>query len=445
VDIAAILADVPDYQAFLTVEELDDSSRRLAAEHPECVELIEAGASREGRPILCLRVGDGPKNALVFGCVHSRRLAEDPALRRELGFTWYLIKCIDPDGTHLNEGWFRGPFTPAHYTRNFFRPASAQQVEWTFPVRYKRLRFDAPLPETRVLMGLIERLRPQFLYSLHNAGFGGVYYYISDAAPDLYAPFHQLAADENLPLSVGEPEVPYAVTFHPAVYQALGAEAAYDYMERFTDLDPAQAVRGGTSSSAYAKRFADTFTLVCELPYFFDPRVGDPAGSGVTRRDAVLAAVERERAFYDRLNALYLPLQPLLTLDSPYRKTVVDFTALGVSGLEAKAAWARRDEALAKEATVAEAFDNRVVGRFYRGLLLGMFVRMVAKELADGVGQGRAALEEAFVQGVAFRDAWLRDLEADLDCRVVPIRKLVRIQLGAGLHAALHVRDRAPA
>jgi hypothetical protein len=455
-DIGAILQDVPDYDAFLTVDELDESSRRLAEEHPESVELFVAGQSREGRPILCLKVGDGAKSALVFGCVHpnepigsmmleylSRRLSEDHALRDELGYTWYLIKCIDPDGTRLNEGWFKGPFTPTHYMRNFFRPASPQQVEWTFPIHYKGLHFDDALPETRALMTLIERIRPDFMYSLHNGGFGGVYYYISDPATDLYEPFHQLAHDQGLPLSLGEPEVPYGVAFHPAIYAMLGAQAAYDYLEKFTAIDPATAITHGTSSGEYARRFKDTFTLVCELPYFYDPRIDDGSNAGMSRRDAVLRGIESEVAFYARLNAIYLPVKGLLTLDSPYRRTVDDFIASGVQGIEAKRAWAMASEELGKEATVAEAFDNLVVSRFYHGLLIGVLARMLAKELGDGLSPGRRALEEAFAQAVAYREEWLEALEADLHYEVVPIKKLASIQLGAGLHAAMHAKGGA--
>jgi hypothetical protein len=50
----------------------------------------------------------------------------------------------------LNEGWFKGPFTPANYARHFFRPAPFDQVEWTFPDRVQTLKFDStPAGETR--------------------------------------------------------------------------------------------------------------------------------------------------------------------------------------------------------------------------------------------------------------------------------------------------------
>lgn len=49
-------------------------------------------------------------------------------------------------------------------------------MEWTFPVDYKELHFHDPLPETQALMNIIDEIKPEFMYSLHNAGFGGSFF-----------------------------------------------------------------------------------------------------------------------------------------------------------------------------------------------------------------------------------------------------------------------------
>ena len=79
-----------------------------------------------------------------------------------------------------------------------YRPPSHQQIEWTFPIQYKSLEFDDPLPETRALMDLIAEVRPDFIYSLHNSGFGGVYFYVSEDAESLYRPFYDLVESQGL-------------------------------------------------------------------------------------------------------------------------------------------------------------------------------------------------------------------------------------------------------
>ena len=100
-----IFDSVPDYKEFMTVDELDASSRKLA-EIFKSVELSNIGESGSGRPILCLKIGNGKKNALLFAFPHpnepigsltveflSKYLAENPDITNELDYTWYLIKA----------------------------------------------------------------------------------------------------------------------------------------------------------------------------------------------------------------------------------------------------------------------------------------------------------------------------------------------------------------
>ena len=65
-----LINNIPDYQVFLTVDEMDENSKKLAEQYPGIVDIFEAGKSRKGHPIYCLKIGNGPKNALMFGCPH---------------------------------------------------------------------------------------------------------------------------------------------------------------------------------------------------------------------------------------------------------------------------------------------------------------------------------------------------------------------------------------
>jgi len=312
-DLQAILRDVPDYKEFLTVGELNASSRRLAEEHDH-VEFFRIGESTEGDPIHALKIGDGPRNALLFGFPHpnepigsmtleylSRRLAEDDSFREETGYTWYIVKCIDPDGARLNEGWFKGKFTPLRYALNYYRPPGKNQVEWTFPIDYKTLHFHIPLPETRALMALIDAHRPTFMYSLHNAGFCGVYWYLGEELPSLYPELHGLVRDQGLPLHMGEPETPFIEKLDDAIFRMFGAEESYDFTAKHTDEDPAKLRESGTSSHGYLRSVCDGFTLVCEMPYYFDKRVTDNAPSEIGRREAVLEGIRYGEEAYEFL------------------------------------------------------------------------------------------------------------------------------------------------
>ena len=60
-----VVDKMPDYKEFLTVSELHNSAVRLAEDF-DSVEMAKIGKSGEGCPISYLKIGNGPKNALLF-------------------------------------------------------------------------------------------------------------------------------------------------------------------------------------------------------------------------------------------------------------------------------------------------------------------------------------------------------------------------------------------
>ena len=90
--------------------------------------------------------------------------------------------------------------------------------------------------------------------------------------------------------------------------------------------------------------------------------------------------------------------------------------------------------------TVAEVFDNLVVGRFYELLTWGMLVRMIDAQIACS---GRTpALRGVRERAAIIFDARSRALAAELSYSVIPIRKLASVQLGSALLAAGHAAQR---
>jgi len=108
--------------------------------------------------------------------------------------------------------------------------------------------------------------------------------------------------------------------------------------------------------------------------------------------------------------------------------------------LAAEENWARANPSTAEVATVAEKFDSLVIHRFYRLPGLGMFVRLLDAQIAatgesSSLSSAREAARAAF-------EARAAGLEAELDYTVVPIQKLVRVQLGSALLAADYAAGR---
>lgn len=448
--IETLVANIPDYKEFYTVDELDASSRKLAEEYPSVVKLLEIGKTRDNHPLYCLKIGNGSNNALMFGSPHpnepvgtmmleyiSRQLAENEGLRKNWDYTWYIVKCWDADGTRLNENWFKGPFTLYNYARNFFRPAGHKQVDWTFPIDYKDLHFHDSLPETEAMMKLIDQVRPKFIYSLHNAGFGGVYWYISREAKELYAAMRQAAERQNVPLHLGEPEAPFCVELAPAVYQGLGIQQEYDYLEKYGVADPAAEINIGSCSGDYAAKLCNAFTLVTELPYFYDRRVNDLSEADVTRKEAVLQNLQFNEQTDQFIREILALSGDYMAADNPFKLALESFSRQSDT-MEATKKMVEEQPQYAKMATVAEKFDSQLVSKFYKMLSYGMLVRANELELttATAGGAGRRALTQALKQAEQALDQLSAELEEQFDYQVVPIKKLVAIQLECGLLVA---------
>lgn len=375
----------------------------------------------------------------------SKRLAEDEELRKELDYTWYIVKAWDADGLRLNEKWLKGPYTLYNYSRNFFRPAGFRQVDWTFPIDYKELHFHNTLPETTAMMHLIDEIRPEFIYSLHNAGFGGVYWYLSRKTPEIYEEMREAANRQDVPLNLGEPEAPYCVEWAPAVYQSLGIRQDYDYMEQYGNVDMKEAIKCGTCSADYGKDVCGAFTLLTELPYFYDKRIKDMSPSDILRKDAVLEKLEWNEKSNRFIRETLDISRRYMEEENPFLLALCAFTE-DDSG-EATKRMVEENPEYHKTATIAEKFDNGLVSKFYKLLSYGMLIRANEYELEKMQGKGEeeqekaAALKKAFEIAEKEHRELAEYLEQEIDYLVVPIRKLVSIQLECGLLMAEYLKE----
>ncbi len=435
-DTYQILSEVPRYTEFMTVAELSASSRELARRFPKLVTLQSIGTSLEGRPLELLTIGNGKRKALFIGTPHpnepigtltleflSRRLCEDDDLREELDYTFLIVKCADPDGTLLNEGWFKQAFSPLTYALNYYRPPAREQVEWSFPVHYKTLHFTESCPETRALMAVIDIHRPTFLYSLHNAGFCGTYFYLSRPLPGLLPRLRRVVASQGLAMHRGEPEAPFIKAFEPGIYGLFGVQERYDYLARNLNEDPAPALEAGTSSDDYLKTVSGGYSVICEVPYYFDPVLEDTSPAGLTRREAMLQGVFRVDSIYHDVREYFAIVGRGAPRDRLFR-SVDDYVKRAPKQL---AALKHEVEApqYAREATRAEAFDSTVCRVFHHMLYLGEVYRLAVASGNEEVTRiVRRRLEEICAQ-----------IENQSSIQALPIQKLVAVQVGTGLHA----------
>jgi hypothetical protein len=443
--IVQLAAAVPEIEGFAGVDELAAQLEQLARDHPGRTELRRIGSSRLGEPLWSLTVHGGPRQVVVVAAVHpdepvggltsvhlARLLAEDDGLREELGCTWHVVPCADPDGTRLNEPWFAAPMTLESYGRSFYRPAPDEQVEWSFPFSYKGHFFDRLLPETVALMRLIDETEPMLLCSLHNGEYGGVFYYLSRTTEALNEQLAALPASLGLPLHTGEGEAAFIEQIAPGVFRGFTAEEECDFMLEL-GIDPARRT-GGASSGAYAARYG-TAHLATEVPYWADARADDHTPLDISYAALLVDRGKRMQETAEVLDGVLAATRADLTVRSPFLRATEAFLPYLVDAAESDLARAGRPEN-ERPAVVAERFHSTSGSQSARIRFGGMLLRALAGEIA--IGNGTPAIRRGHARLAERYAGWLAEAEMP---RPIPPAKLVGVQLGAILSTATALRD----
>jgi len=455
--IKEILDKIPNYKEFMTIEELSKSSKKLANEF-ESVEIFEIGKSKERRIINCLKIGNGNQNALLIAFPHpnepigsltvdffSRFLAENPNLTKKMGFTWYLIYAIDIDGAILNEGWFKGKFDPIKHARNYYRPSMHEQVEWTFPINYKKLNFATPIPETQALINLINNTKPYFTYSLHNAGFCGVFYYVSKEIKKMCHEFIYLVKEEGLPIHEGEPEYPFIKKHSPGIYQSTGVKDTYDFMESIGIYDPTKLVNVGGSSYDYIKSVLpdDFFFLVCEMPYIYDKDLENKTYTEFNRRDVIIESLNYQEEIFRYITPIFKKIKQYSDkssrLFSCVSSLIKDFRKLHKIQL----LHAKTSPTYEGKATIAEVFDSKVANKFTTLTSYSQLGRLL-QEVSTIHPEKNSEFKEYQVDFEQMIEEKLKGLLQLTNYEIIPIQKLVKVQVGSCLIALKHLTKNFP-
>ena len=127
---------------------------------------------------------------------------------------------------------------------------------------------------------------------LYTSGFGGVYWYETDATPEIYDDLHAAPLSQDVPMNLGEPEAPYCKLLAPAIYKELSITDEYDYLEKYGAKNIGEIIKVGSCSADYANKRWGSFTMLTEEPYFFDRRINDLSDADVTRAEAALEGLD---------------------------------------------------------------------------------------------------------------------------------------------------------
>ncbi|MET9029316.1 M14 family zinc carboxypeptidase [Nocardia sp. NPDC004168] len=441
-DITGLVGPIERIDAFPTVDELNAFADALAAGHPDRISITELGRSRGGDPIREVTVGSGDRHILVFGNPHPNepigmatirhllgRMAADETVT--VGATWHFLLCVDPDGTRLNEGWFAGPHTRTGVARGFYRPPAAEQPEWCFPTEWRGRRVGVPLPETKAMMALIDRTRPALIASLHNAEFGGGFFYTSGGDPGYWSALTAGLSAAGVPIYQGEPDAPGARTLAPGVFELPLFEAMADLLAA-QGLDSVTALGGGGCRD-YAARYG-TAILVCELPLWVDSRIGDGSAGDRVLGDLLDATAADYRAMAEVASEVLARVDGTLSGRSPFERSVRALVA-GLPGLAvSRQSVPQRNRIATRGEIFVEQYDWTAMLRLRLG---GMLLRLLEDEYALGGGTALAAERDRFA---AVFDQWCTDVELNAPGVAVPLARLVGVQAKSIVLAAARLR-----
>ncbi len=448
--IKSLIEEVPNYKGFLTVAELHQTDEELAKDYPEIVKLKTIGASKDGFPIQVLEIGEGKYQAVAFGFPHpeepsgslvlkclTEKLAENEDFRNRFDYTWHIVKCADPDGARLNEAWFKD-FSVKKFALNYYRPPSLKQVEWSFPVKHKEHEWKTPIPETKAIMNLIDQAKPSLLASLHMAGFGGVYFYVSENHPKLFEQYYKLVKSQGLPLHRGEPEVPYRVKLAEAVFKMPVFEDSYNYYLNQLGAVPEELLKRGTSSYGYARGISHPFTLVNEVPFLYNEKAADITPAEVERRESKLQELFRERSAYRFIRNQFKRVEGQLDQESPFYEVVTEYLSKTGHALDAEVKWVNTDPSMLRKATEAEVFDSTVSVILDELCRYGILIRLLSASLTRAAEKSiiHRCLEKIEDR---FEEAYV-EFKSKARYEIIPIQKLVRVQLGSLLYSAEYLR-----
>ncbi|MFD7451152.1 M14 family zinc carboxypeptidase [Kitasatospora sp. NPDC059827] len=261
------------HDRYPTLEELSEAASLLAARHPGLCRVRTLGTSRAGRPLQLLSIGHGADNVLVVAGAHADEfsgrasiveLAHRVLARATLcsEVTWNFLLCLDPDGAHLAEGGSSSRDLPEYFAR-YFRPAVDEQPEWAPAI-------GGRLPESRILLDLIDELRPTLQFSLHNTDVGGTFVQSTFDLTGLAEPFAQSAAELGIPVDSGNFDTFWLRELGPGVFMMTSQDI--DQQERAAGtLAPSpdeleNTERGVQAITWFAPQRHGGETLIVEVP-----------------------------------------------------------------------------------------------------------------------------------------------------------------------------------
>ena len=258
---------------------------------------LRIGRSRDGRPILAYRIGDGPLRVSLIGGCHAdepvgprflhrlvRLLAGPSGTALRDAATWFVIPHVNPDGAAVNAPW-QPPDADRYdfvaHLRHRARELPGDDIEFGFP----RGEHDTGArPENRAAWDFWRAHAPFDLHvSMHGMSVAAGPYFLVERSwwPRLGEMAETLAREvEDAGYALHDVERHGEKGFHRLARGFCSRPDSRAMRRHFLELgDPETAARFRPSSMEAVRALGgDPLTLVTEMPLFITPGVGAELG-----------------------------------------------------------------------------------------------------------------------------------------------------------------------
>jgi hypothetical protein len=454
IDLERALDGMPHFEAFLSLEAISALVARLAGDPRFDVRV--AGTSVDGHPIHHVRFGSGSLKALLVAGPQAMEpiggltvysllslYAQGNETISSLDVEWHVVPCIDPDAALLNESWYTQPFTLERYIRGFWMQPRGEQVDFSFPIHYKRAHFGRMSREAEVLKGVLDQVRPHFYFTLHNAGpLGGAWFYLSrDLGEERFDAIRSFVAEEgvNLQTRLAPGLTEYASSFR----HMPTMKGYYDLLEEHGVAIPYELVSGktGSSSHEYVEELRpDALTFVAELTYGRHPGDASDHETGQNLRQLVLRVDADNKYLATVILEEWDKTHDDLDATSPFYHKIHDELVATRSTLqEGVTEWYSRpiQELLFNPEYARAATEQDRLSAYSLGRAMFLAHAHTFARLLQVSPQTPAVVRATERLGEAFAEAF-RDLDETLDLSLYEpynCDTLARVQLGSGLLA----------
>ncbi len=448
-DFSNILDNVPNFKRYMTVDELHQRNADMVNEYPGKVELIDLGKSTNGDIIDGLKIGDGKYNALIHGFPNceepfggnlldyfAETLLQDDDLREELDYTWYLVKCSDPDGARLNEDFQKGPHTPMNFTLNYYRTPNKLTPESCFPYRFGPLELDDPVSETVALMKILDQVPMTFVSSLHMMKWGGITYEVPEPCESIYPELWNVAKQFNV-----FPRKRLGTTYAPGIQYAAYLTPARVWVEQWNAGNRKIEPIKGCYIYEYAQVLnPNVFMMIPECCIWYDPRMWDDTPLDQKLGDSLLYAKDRADEVNNFMLDVWNEALPHLEKETPFKVMMDNWMKPIIERYTnvTNPPFSFPEKIKKKQATVAEKIGVEGRDDLYRMFYLGGLIRTFEAELEVGGSEKLDALSKRVMGKLLEYDNYLHDMYT---VKAYPIRNLVGVSLGSILNSAEYAKS----